>query len=249
MAETSHSTELAPPSLRLEMKLKNNVLWHAIFDQCHSVAEFCRAHPELAHDQSKIGDLLRFKISPLRQSGDYRDVCYRLQNATRISVEVLFDEELYRRVTTSEKVVEMEAFTALPGAVRREIRSLPAPVEDPRGTLVREGQLQEDVAKVLRTLSYREREIIKLRFGLGDGIRYTYEEIGHIFKVDKERIRQIEAKALRKLGNLSRRGFFAQYLRGEKALEGGAYSREEWGDFFGTKESAGSDQNRDLTVL
>ena len=55
------------------------------------------------------------------------------------------------------------------------------------------------INKVLKTLSYREREIIKLRYGLGDGYSYTLEEVGHIFKVTRERIRQIEAKAVRKL--------------------------------------------------
>jgi RNA polymerase primary sigma factor len=55
------------------------------------------------------------------------------------------------------------------------------------------------IQKVLKTLSYREREIIKLRYGLGDGYSYTLEEVGHIFKVTRERIRQIEAKAVRKL--------------------------------------------------
>ena len=48
-------------------------------------------------------------------------------------------------------------------------------------------------------LTYREREIIKLRYGLGDGYTYTLEEVGRIFKVTRERVRQIEAKAVRKL--------------------------------------------------
>ncbi|MDO5579827.1 MAG: sigma-70 family RNA polymerase sigma factor [Planctomycetia bacterium] len=59
--------------------------------------------------------------------------------------------------------------------------------------------LKRRILKVLKTLSYREREIIKLRYGLGDGYSYTLEEVGHIFKVTRERIRQIEAKAVRKL--------------------------------------------------
>ena len=59
--------------------------------------------------------------------------------------------------------------------------------------------LRNRINDVLRTLSYREREIIKLRYGLGDGYSYTLEEVGHIFKVTRERIRQIEAKAIRKL--------------------------------------------------
>ena len=66
------------------------------------------------------------------------------------------------------------------------------------------GMLRHRIAKVLKTLSYREREIIKLRYGLGDGYSYTLEEVGHIFKVTRERIRQIEAKAVRKLQQPSR---------------------------------------------
>jgi RNA polymerase primary sigma factor len=62
-----------------------------------------------------------------------------------------------------------------------------------------QGMLRLRINKVLKTLSYREREIIKLRYGLGDGYSYTLEEVGHIFKVTRERIRQIEAKAVRKL--------------------------------------------------
>jgi len=70
--------------------------------------------------------------------------------------------------------------------------------------------LRGRINKVLKTLSYREREIIKLRYGLGDGYSYTLEEVGHIFKVTRERIRQIEAKAVRKLQQPSR----AQELTG-----------------------------------
>ncbi len=59
--------------------------------------------------------------------------------------------------------------------------------------------LKDKIDQVLKTLTYREREIIKLRYGLGDGYTYTLEEVGRIFKVTRERVRQIEAKAVRKL--------------------------------------------------
>jgi len=59
--------------------------------------------------------------------------------------------------------------------------------------------LKDKIDSVLKTLTYREREIIKLRYGLGDGYTYTLEEVGRIFKVTRERVRQIEAKAVRKL--------------------------------------------------
>ena len=64
--------------------------------------------------------------------------------------------------------------------------------------------LQERIGEVLKTLTYREREIIKLRYGLGDGMTFTLEEVGRIFKVTRERVRQIEAKALRKLQHPTR---------------------------------------------
>ena len=52
------------------------------------------------------------------------------------------------------------------------------------------------IEELLKTLTYREREIIRLRYGLGDGYTYTLEEVGRIFKVTRERVRQIEAKAV-----------------------------------------------------
>ncbi|MDW7993838.1 MAG: RNA polymerase sigma factor RpoD [Gemmatales bacterium] len=64
--------------------------------------------------------------------------------------------------------------------------------------------LKQKIEQVLKTLTYREREIIKLRYGLGDGYTYTLEEVGRIFKVTRERVRQIEAKAVRKLQHPAR---------------------------------------------
>ncbi len=61
--------------------------------------------------------------------------------------------------------------------------------------------LRDKIEGLLKTLTYREREIIRLRYGLGDGYTYTLEEVGRIFKVTRERVRQIEAKAVRKLQN------------------------------------------------
>ena len=59
--------------------------------------------------------------------------------------------------------------------------------------------LKSRIADVLAALNYREREIVRLRYGLADGYAYTLEEVGKIFSVTRERVRQIEAKAVRKL--------------------------------------------------
>jgi RNA polymerase primary sigma factor len=64
---------------------------------------------------------------------------------------------------------------------------------------VNQQSLQGTIARALESLSYREREILRLRFGLADGYAYTLEEVGTIFDVTRERVRQIEAKAVEKL--------------------------------------------------
>lgn len=72
--------------------------------------------------------------------------------------------------------------------------------------------LRQSIEQALKHLTYREREVIKLRYGLGDGYSYTLEEVGHIFKVTRERIRQIESKAIKKLQQPSRSAFLVGFL-------------------------------------
>jgi RNA polymerase primary sigma factor len=74
--------------------------------------------------------------------------------------------------------------------------------------------LKERIDDVLSTLTFREREIIKLRYGIGDGYTYTLEEVGRIFRVTRERVRQIEAKAVRKLRHPVRARQLASFLDG-----------------------------------
>ncbi len=73
--------------------------------------------------------------------------------------------------------------------------------------------LREDLEGVLATLSPRERDVLRLRYGLDDGRMKTLEEIGQIFEVTRERIRQIEAKALRKLRHPNRNGVLKEYIK------------------------------------
>ena len=75
--------------------------------------------------------------------------------------------------------------------------------------------LKDKIEQVLKTLTYREREIIKLRYGIGDGYTYTLEEVGRIFKVTRERVRQVEAKAIRKLQHPVRAKKLEGFLSGE----------------------------------
>jgi RNA polymerase primary sigma factor len=132
-------------------------------------------------------------------------------------------QDLGREPTTEELSVKME----LPvGKVRKVLRiaqepiSLETPVgeedESHLGDFIIDRRvvspseavinlnLREQTAEVLKTLSPREEKIIKMRFGLRDGSEHTLEEVGQHFAVTRERIRQIEAKALRKLRHPSR---------------------------------------------
>ncbi len=80
-----------------------------------------------------------------------------------------------------------------------EDESAPSPAR-----LATQSMLKDQMQRVLSTLTRREEKVIRLRFGLGDGTPRTLEEVGTIFKVTRERVRQIEAKALRKLRHPSR---------------------------------------------
>jgi len=83
----------------------------------------------------------------------------------------------------------------------------PAPAEVASYTLLR-----EQLCEVLKTLTPREEQVLKLRFGLDDGRTRTLEEVGRVFNITRERIRQIEAKALRKLRHPSRSKRLKDYL-------------------------------------
>ena len=83
----------------------------------------------------------------------------------------------------------------------------PAPAEAATRTLLR-----EQLIEVLHTLTTREAQVLTLRFGLEDGRQRTLEEVGKVFNITRERIRQIEAKALRKLRHPSRSKRLKDYL-------------------------------------
>jgi RNA polymerase primary sigma factor len=140
-----------------------------------------------------------------------------------VRLQRIMQQELGREPTTEELAERME-LTA--NKIRRVLRiaqepiSLQTPVgeeeESNLGDFLVDSRmvspsdavinlnLREQTAEVLKTLSPREEKIVKMRFGLQDGSEHTLEEVGQNFQVTRERIRQIEAKALRKLRHPSR---------------------------------------------
>ena len=91
-------------------------------------------------------------------------------------------------------------------------------VEDPKGNLAEDLAIKDifhdTIMHVLGTLKPREKEVVILRFGLEDGEPRTLEEIGQMYHLTRERIRQIEAKAIRKLRHPSRSRFLREYDKG-----------------------------------
>ncbi len=159
-------------------------------------------------DQSRT---IRIPVHMVETMSRVRTVSRRLQQ--ELGREPTLEEVARRAETTIEEARRVLAMSRYPISLDRPVGNS----EDSQfGDLLPDGEaenpalgaaqemLRGRINKVLKTLSYREREIIKLRYGLGDGYSYTLEEVGHIFKVTRERIRQIEAKAVRKLQQPSR---------------------------------------------
>ena len=140
-------------------------------------------------------------------------------------------QELSRKPTEDELAIEMNV--SIPKLreiikIAQEPLSLETPIgkeEDSRlGDFIEDKEadapiktvaselLREDLAEVLGTLSPRERDVLRLRFGMDDGRQRTLEEVGQLFGVTRERIRQIEAKALRKLRHPNRSKRLREYV-------------------------------------
>ncbi len=170
-----------------------------------AIADQARTIRVPVHMVETINKLIRIKRQLLQQLG---------REAT--------PEELAREMELPvERIAEIEKISQEPISIDTPIGEeedshlgdfipdddAPAPAESAAFTL-----LKEQLVDVLSTLTPREEKVLKLRFGLDDGRARTLEEVGKVFKVTRERIRQIEAKALRKLRHPSRSKKLKDYL-------------------------------------
>ncbi len=159
-------------------------------------------------DQSRT---IRIPVHMVETMSRVRNVSRQLLQS--LGREPTLEETAREAETTIEEARRVLAMSRYPISLDRPVGNsedsqfgdlLPDGGAESPATGASQEMLRGRIDKVLKTLSYREREIIKLRYGLGDGYSYTLEEVGHIFKVTRERIRQIEAKAVRKLQQPSR---------------------------------------------
>ncbi len=133
----------------------------------------------------------------------FKDVSWRnvrlVADFLEVSTEEICPEAMRKMNLRLEATAYKECEANLLMARDTENRlTLPSPADTEDGEQ-RTAMQREAIDDILKTLTYREREIIKLRYGIGDGYTYTLEEISRIFKVTRERVRQVEAKAIRKL--------------------------------------------------
>ena len=159
-------------------------------------------------DQSRT---IRIPVHMVETMSRVRNVARQLLQ--ELGREPSLEETARRAETTIEEARRVLAMSRYPISLDRPVGNsedsqfgdlLPDGDADNPSNGAAQEMLRGRIDRVLKSLSYREREIIKLRYGLGDGYSYTLEEVGHIFKVTRERIRQIEAKAVRKLQQPSR---------------------------------------------
>ncbi|QDT68414.1 RNA polymerase sigma factor SigA [Planctomycetes bacterium MalM25] len=154
------------------------------------------------------------------------DVLTKLRNTAKKLQQELGREPTYEEISLASEVPLEETERVLD--IGRHPVSLDRPVgdgddcsfgdfvedhaTDNPSKLANNGLLRERIEELLKTLTFREREIIRLRYGLADGYSYTLEEVGRIFKVTRERVRQIEAKAVAKLQNPVRSGMLSSFV-------------------------------------
>ncbi len=159
-------------------------------------------------DQSRT---IRIPVHMVETMSRVRNVARQLLQ--ELGREPTLEETAKRAETTVEEARRVLAMSRYPISLDRPVGNsedsqfgdlLPDGTAESPAIGAAQEMLRIRITRVLKSLSYREREIIKLRYGLGDGYSYTLEEVGHIFKVTRERIRQIEAKAVRKLQQPSR---------------------------------------------
>ena len=155
------------------------------------------------------------------------DVLSKLRQAQKTLTQKLRREPSYEEISAATEIPLDEVQRVLD--IGRNLASLDRPVGEGEDSsfgefvedndnlnpvhMASNGLLRGKIDELLKTLTFREREIIRLRYGLVDGYSYTLEECGRIFKVTRERVRQIEAKAVAKLQSPSRADRLASFIK------------------------------------
>ena len=183
---------------RIEVKVKNNNIIKWIEDAGHkTVASLCREHNMLSR-QGDIGDLINLKSSPLNKKREFNATVMALCEALVCSPEDLFSVSQLNAALESNK----RTFEVSEAEAQFMLQNMPEQIllED----IVANDERDVMLRKMLETLTPREQEIIKMRFGLDGNAPMTLGDIGKKFNVSPPRIRDIEGRVLRKLRHPTR---------------------------------------------
>jgi len=161
------------------------------------------ARERMGLSQKQLADLAGVKLKHVfyceqmafGKVANVREKVERMASTLDVDVASIMPPELEEKIlkTTHVRMMDVDPL-ALEGLQRTLVSALPAPSAELEGE-----ELREEICKGLSLLTHREREVLKLRYGLDHANTYTFEEVGRIFKLTGERVRQIELKAIRKL--------------------------------------------------
>ena len=190
---------------RLDLKIRNNLILQRMEEAGYkTVTAFCRA---TGLDRGSLDGLLKLRKSPMsRRQGDWLPVVRKIADALGVLPEELFTgDQIERPIPKNVAEMRIDAHDLMALGAGELPPALPSEIYD----LV---ELRSIVDELLTTLTPREADVLRRRFGIGDGIEYDLEEVGKAFNVSRERIRQIESKALRKLRHPRRAKMLRPYL-------------------------------------
>ncbi len=197
------SSEVAPKELEFTLRVRNNRLKERRLRLGMTQPQFAKAAQIGLHTYSKLETM---RVRPQYPDGSWRDAALALSSFHAVEPEELFPPAV---LAVGNPVVVRKA----DGLDLRELltthqhRMLEGP-----GEAYDRVEAGKQIARSLATLSPREERVLRLRFGLGGGGGMTLEEVGEAFGVNRERIRQVEAKGLRKLRHPLRSGMLEQFV-------------------------------------
>ena len=172
---------------RVKITIRNERLLAAMEGMGYkSVAEFSRSQ---GLNGVKVNEIISGKIPPLDREGNPKELTKEILEILNLTIEKAFTEKQlkgFKKHTFEVKIEEEKLLQIISPAKNQEIKVI-------------EQEVKSKLSEILSTLTPREEKILRMRFGIGMDTDHTLEEVGRKFFVTRERIREIEGKALRKL--------------------------------------------------